>query len=181
MGADFRHYDYNSNFVYNYNDYSADGSPLINVWNPSSSYQGFTPCFTWNHAGCDLKGWIYNTSYFQQGIYFQDQVKWKRLSILLGGWQDWVNIKYNNNSYFTNENDDNVKKLLSNNAGREPHQPKQAFTWRVGLVYQFDFGLAPYFSYSTSFIPQIGSTDYQALVCTIDWKTIGSRRQIQGS
>ncbi|MBS0222733.1 MAG: TonB-dependent receptor [Proteobacteria bacterium] len=35
-------------------------------------------------------------------------------------------------------------------------QSDAKLTWRAGMVYQFDFGLAPYFSYSTSFQPTIG-------------------------
>lgn len=67
--------------------------------------------------------------YWQDGIYFQDQIKWKRVRVTLAGRQDW-------NGYgdiFT-----------------------RPFTWNAGINYVFDFGLAPYFMYSTSFMPQTG-------------------------
>ncbi|GEB38838.1 ferrichrome receptor FiuA [Gluconacetobacter liquefaciens] len=65
----------------------------------------------------------------QEGIYFQDQFQWKGLNIMLGGREDW------NNWY---------------------DQFQRAFTWHAGASYELPFGLAPYFSYATSFNPQSG-------------------------
>ncbi|WP_167400167.1 TonB-dependent siderophore receptor [Novacetimonas maltaceti] len=48
--------------------------------------------------------------------------------------------------------------LVSKSTNNNP-QPQHAFTWRSGIIYNLKFGLSPYFSYSTSFIPQT-STDY---------------------
>ncbi|MCP1213986.1 TonB-dependent siderophore receptor [Acetobacter okinawensis] len=152
VGSDFRQYNYNSNWEIDGNE------PTLSVYNPEYSY---SPCFSWNKSGCQLNGYVYNASYFQEGVYFQDQIKWKGLSILLGGRQDWVNMKYTGDRGYTNQNSDNVKTLSYDDTKSDPKQPQSAFTWRAGIVYQFKFGLAPYFSYSTSFIPQIGSTDYQ--------------------
>ncbi|WP_257006375.1 TonB-dependent siderophore receptor [Acetobacter syzygii] len=149
VGSDFRQYKYNSNYMIDNNE------PTLDVYNTRYDY---SPCFTWNHGGCQLNGYVYNSSYFQEGVYFQDQIKWKGLSILLGGREDWVNFKIKDNKSYTNQNTDNVKTLLSDNT--KTPEPAHAFTWRAGLVYQFKFGLAPYFSYSTSFIPQI-SRNYQ--------------------
>lgn len=149
VGSDFRQYNYNSNYMVDKNE------PSVNIYNPVYNY---TPCFTWNHAGCQLNGYIYNASYFQEGVYFQDQIKWKGLSILIGGRQDWVNMKYDTDNSYTNRNASNVKTLTSST---DKAQPQSAFTWRAGIIYKFNFGLSPYFSYSTSFVPQIGSTDYQ--------------------
>ncbi|MGY6768875.1 TonB-dependent siderophore receptor [Komagataeibacter sp. NFXK3] len=152
VGSDFRQYNYNSQYSYDYTS-----NPSVNLYRPNYSY---SPCFTWNHAGCQLTGAVYNSIYFQEGIYFQDQIKWKRLSILLGGRQDWVNMKYKADSTSTNENTENVK-VSQDYLSTDKPQPQSAFTWRSGLIYNFNFGLAPYFSYSTSFVPQIGSTNYQ--------------------
>ncbi|MBS0989456.1 TonB-dependent siderophore receptor [Acetobacter okinawensis] len=152
VGSDFRQYNYNSNWEIDGNE------PTLGVYNPEYIY---SPCFSWNKSGCQLNGYVYNASYFQEGVYFQDQIKWKGLSILLGGRQDWVNMKYTGDRGYTNQNSDNVKTLSYDDTKSDPKQPQSAFTWRAGIVYQFKFGLAPYFSYSTSFIPQIGSTDYQ--------------------
>ncbi|RDI39335.1 iron complex outermembrane receptor protein [Gluconacetobacter liquefaciens] len=152
IGSDFRKYNYNSHYLYDYTT-----TPSVNVDNPSYSY---TPCYSWAHAGCQIMGSLYNTQYFQEGVYFQDQIKWKRLSILVGGRQDWVNMKYTGDSTSSNQNVNNVKTTQDYLSTDKP-QPQSAFTWRAGIIYNFDFGLAPYFSYATSFIPQIGQTDYQ--------------------
>lgn len=103
-------------------------------------------------------GAVYNSSYFQEGVYFQDQMKWKGLSILSGGREDWVNYQLGANESYGNENARNIKTLT----GSKPwaSQSQYAFTLRSGLIYQFKFGLSPYFSYSTSFIPQAGSRNY---------------------
>lgn len=150
IGSDFRQYNYNSHYSYDYTS-----TPSVNVYNPSYAY---SPCFTWDHAGCQITGAEYNTKYFQEGVYFQDQIKWKGLSILIGGREDWVNYQLGTNKSFSNENTNNVKTLVSSKPWAP--QPQHAFTWRGGLIYQFKFGLAPYFSYSTSFIPQAGSRNY---------------------
>lgn len=83
----------------------------------------------------------------QAGLYAQDQIDIKHWSILLGLREDWAGLNFK--SYTTN-------KTVYNQFSR-------AFTWRAGLVYHFDNGLAPYFSYSTSFMPQEGS-DYNGKV-----------------
>ncbi|MGK6320329.1 TonB-dependent siderophore receptor [Sphingomonas sp. DT-204] len=76
----------------------------------------------------------------QLGIYFQDHIKlWKRLVILAGGRRDWV---------------DNRTRVYSTRALTFAHD--SAWTGRVGAVYLFDGGIAPYASYSQSFQPQSG-------------------------
>ncbi|MFT9315967.1 TonB-dependent siderophore receptor [Acetobacter orientalis] len=82
---------------------------------------------------------VYTSTQSQQnGVYFQDQLKFNRLRVTLGGRQDWawddtLNI-LTKKRYMTRSN---------------------AFTWRAGGVYLFDNGLAPYFSYAQSFQPQV--------------------------
>lgn len=78
----------------------------------------------------------------QIGLYAQDQItideKWV---LLLGGRYDMARADTTNRlTGLVTKTDDN------------------AFTGRVGLVYLFDNGLAPYVSYSTSFQPQSGTT-----------------------
>lgn len=152
VGSDFRQYNYNSNYMID------DNEPIVGIYDRNYNY---TPCFTWNNAGCENRGFTYGTSYFQEGVYFQDQIKWKNLSIFIGGRQDWVNMKYTSDSAYSNENTNNTKELTNNYLTSDKPQPQSAFTWRAGIIYKFNFGLSPYFSYSTSFVPQIGSTDYQ--------------------
>ncbi len=74
----------------------------------------------------------------QTGIYLQDQIKFDdHWLLLLGGRHDWAN-----------------QDQKASAPGQDPtHQSNEATTWRAGLVYQADNGLAPYISYSESFFP----------------------------
>ncbi|MFT8551079.1 MAG: TonB-dependent siderophore receptor [Acetobacter okinawensis] len=147
VGSDFRSFDNN------FSSQTDTTDTIINVYNPGTS--SYTPCYNINsNSGClnTLTREKYN--YFQEGVYFQDQIKWRGLSVIAGGRQDWVNTTTSAISY------DNTSNIKIADGPDHTKQPQSAFTWRAGLVYQFNFGLAPYFSYSTSFVPQ-SSTDYQ--------------------
>ena len=79
----------------------------------------------------------------QAGLYLQDQVKFDRKWVLLlGGREDYANTATHNWI-----------------AGAESHQDDHKFSGRVGAVYLSDIGLAPYVSYSESFLPSVG-TDF---------------------
>lgn len=73
------------------------------------------------------------------GVYFQDQIKWRRWVLTAGGRQDWS---------VTTQND-----LIG---GTQQTQSDHAFSGRVGVTYLGVYGLAPYVSYSTSFNPLLG-------------------------
>ncbi|PUA75330.1 TonB-dependent siderophore receptor [Burkholderia sp. AU29985] len=73
------------------------------------------------------------------GLYAQDQIKWNRWTLTLGGREDWVNMRQDDRA-----------------AGTSTKADVTAFTGRVGLTYQGDYGLSPYVSYATSFNPLIG-------------------------
>lgn len=80
----------------------------------------------------------------QTGVYIQDQMKIaERLIISLGGRYDWASTTTTNHLN-----------------GAVTRQSDGAATWRVGAVYLFDNGIAPYASYSTSFFPQSGTDFY---------------------
>lgn len=85
---------------------------------------------------------VVNASYQleQTGIYFQDQIRLDDWVLTGGLRQDWTTSITNNRL-----------------AGRKTTQDDDALTGRIGLLYTFDFGLSPYFSYSTSFVPSVGS------------------------
>ncbi|SDC85570.1 iron complex outermembrane recepter protein [Bradyrhizobium brasilense] len=72
----------------------------------------------------------------QAGLYLQDQIRLGRLSFLLGGRQDFVTTDLDNNLAKTSTSTD-----------------ASAFTGRAAVMYNFDNGIAPYFSYSESFLP----------------------------
>jgi iron complex outermembrane receptor protein len=73
----------------------------------------------------------------QTGLYLQDQLKFDNFVFVLGGRYDWSDID-------------------TSDAALAPYKfaaKDEAFSWRAGLLYNFDNGLAPYASYSTSFEP----------------------------
>ncbi|QTW19989.1 TonB-dependent siderophore receptor [Comamonas kerstersii] len=79
------------------------------------------------------------------GLYLQDQMKWQGWSFTLGGRFDRARA--------TNDN-----KL----ANSFTEQTLSKFTWRAGVIRNFDSGLAPYASYATSFDPSVTANPYGA-------------------
>jgi len=77
----------------------------------------------------------------QAGLYAQDQVRWDKWLLTLGLRHDWASTS---------------STTATNYGDTVQDQDDHAFTYRVGLTYLFDNGLAPYASYSTSFEPVIG-------------------------
>lgn len=75
----------------------------------------------------------------QVGLYAQDQIKLDHWSLLIGGRQDWTD----------GTDEDRFDHTTAS-------QSNDAFTWRAGLTYLFDIGIAPYFSYAKSFQPTSG-------------------------
>lgn len=86
-------------------------------------------------------GPLYQDTYLTQGqvgFYLQDQIKWDQFTLILSGRNDWVNLVNNDRLYTPVSRRDSK------------------FSGRAGLIYNFDNGLAPYASYSTSYNPIIG-------------------------
>ncbi|WP_144632306.1 TonB-dependent siderophore receptor [Bordetella genomosp. 13] len=77
----------------------------------------------------------------QMGLYLQDQIKLDRWMLTLGGRQDWA--RATRQDYL---------------AGQTTRTQDDAFTGRAGVAYLFGNGLTPYASYSTSFLPQSGTS-----------------------
>ena len=76
----------------------------------------------------------------QVGVYLQNQMKvFDKLVLVLSGRHDWA----------TSETVDRL-------AQTSVTQDDRKLTGRAGLLYLFDVGLAPYFSYSESFVPALG-------------------------
>ncbi|MET3601007.1 TonB-dependent siderophore receptor [Martelella mangrovi] len=78
----------------------------------------------------------------QLGLYAQDQIEWDNFVWTLGGRYDWADTK-------TRTRNASGDATVDQNDGK--------FTWRTGLVYNFDNGISPYAGYSTSFNPQSGT------------------------
>jgi iron complex outermembrane receptor protein len=102
---------------------------LFDVYNPV--YGGPLPLTPFSAAS-------YEQKMSQTGVYLQDQLKIDKWVFVLGGRYDWA----------SNQKDD-----------RDPQTQKdEKFSGRAGIVYLFDNGLAPYASYSESFLPVMGVT-----------------------
>lgn len=78
----------------------------------------------------------------QIGLYAEDQMEWNNFVFSLGGRYDWANT------------DTRTRTSVADN---QVDQRDGKFTWRAGLVYNFDNGLSPYAGYSTSFNPASGT------------------------
>ncbi|MDE1150512.1 MAG: TonB-dependent siderophore receptor [Azospirillaceae bacterium] len=112
------------------------GIPGIDVFSPTYGYAVSDPPV----------GYSALTTIEQVGIYAQDQIRWDKWVLMISGRQDWANGSYND-------------RLAETTTTQADH----AFTWRVGLVYTADNGLAPYASYAKSFNPttaEASGTDY---------------------
>lgn len=82
----------------------------------------------------------------QVGVYLQDQIAIGRLQLIASGRFDWYDQTTRN------------KKVAAGAVGAATFLSQNAFTARLGALYEFEFGLSPYFSYSESFEPQAGTT-----------------------
>lgn len=86
-------------------------------------------------------GPLYQNAYLSQGmagLYLQDQIKLDRLTVVLSGRQDWVDL------------------VNQNRMGSDQSREDSKFSGRVGAIYNFDNGVAPYVSYMTGYNPIIG-------------------------
>ncbi|MES0808392.1 TonB-dependent siderophore receptor [Roseibium sp. SCPC15] len=81
------------------------------------------------------------TTAWQLGLYMQDQIELDNLTVSLGGRYDWAGTEVDQYS------------------GDGSSYYDGAFSGRVGAIYNFDSGISPYASYSTSFEPSL-ETDH---------------------
>jgi len=77
----------------------------------------------------------------QTGLYAQDQLEWNRWVLTLGSRYDFATTS-----------------ALNRSGDTTASKNDQQFTWRGGVNYVFDNGIAPYVSYSESFLPTSGTT-----------------------
>lgn len=111
---------------------SAYGSAdSLSLTNPQFGNDSYTITFPY----------LYLNRQEQTGLYVQEQGEWNQWLLTLGSRYDWAKTSaYNRTNSVTNEQTDGQ------------------FTWRGGLNYLFDNGITPYFSYSESFEPNLGTT-----------------------
>lgn len=114
--------------------------PTLNLFNPV--YRGTLPSFDLTVLS---SGYI-NTygKRTQVGLYLQDQIAIGRLQLIASGRFDWYDQTTRN------------KKLTEGQRGAATFLSQSAFTARLGALYEFEFGVSPYVSYSESFEPQAG-------------------------
>lgn len=74
----------------------------------------------------------------QLGFYLQDQIK-------LGGWNLLLGLRH-----------DTARQITTTPAGAKTKKKDTATTYRAGLLYEFQGGIAPYISYAESFLPVAG-------------------------
>lgn len=79
------------------------------------------------------------------GVYLQDQIKWGRWGLTLGGRFDRIHTT----------NDNQLGKTYTD-------QKLSKATWRAALMHSFDSGVAPYASYATSFDPSVMANPFGA-------------------
>lgn len=72
----------------------------------------------------------------QIGLYLQDQIEFGKLNLLAGLRYDFADTEIQDN-------------LAGSNQDYDDHE----LSWRAGAIYNFDNGISPYASYSTSFEP----------------------------
>ncbi|WP_029966905.1 TonB-dependent siderophore receptor [Paraburkholderia sp. RCC_158] len=110
-------------------------APYLNLYKPA-----YTPVTTAIFSGPTSLGHTdAHTTASTLATYAQDQIKARRWTLTLGGREDWVDMRQDDR-----DNNSQIKQNVS------------AFSGRVGLTYEGDYGLSPYASYSTSFNPVIG-------------------------
>jgi iron complex outermembrane receptor protein len=151
FGYDYQHIDQRATSYYLF------GVSDLNIYNPVYG-QATIP------TGAP---YLNNNSLLQQhGLYAQDQIKYRgHLIFTLGGRQDFA------------KND--ITSFLSS-TGNFSHLDEK-FTGRVGVSYLTDFGIAPYFAYSTSFLPNSGTYVYSPTTGLSTTPAVPSdARQIEG-
>ncbi|WP_415844960.1 TonB-dependent siderophore receptor [Stutzerimonas zhaodongensis] len=127
LGASFDRTSFNQ-------DWSAGPAPSIDVFNPVWTREPTTP-FTIQNSQLDQQ---------MTGLYSQIQSKYENWILLLGGRFDSVDSQYRNKRDATSP---------VSNVESDLDYTDRDFTWQTGVMYQFDNGLSPYVSYSTSFVP----------------------------
>ncbi len=115
--------------------------PNLNLFRPA--YGGALPSFDLTVLS---SGYV-NTygKRTQVGVYLQDQIAIGRLQLIASGRFDWYDQTTRN------------KRVAAGGNGAATFLSQNAFTARLGALYEFEFGLSPYFSFSESFEPQTGS------------------------
>ncbi|MFT9315814.1 MAG: TonB-dependent siderophore receptor [Acetobacter orientalis] len=119
-------------------DYMQQSASEVGLYGSAESMDVLHP--NYHMAYPTLSPWInYQTDSHQIGVYGQDEIRYKGLVLTGSLRNDWYRSNQLNRA-----NNETTK------------QAPSQITWRASGLYHFNFGLAPYISYSTSFQPQSG-------------------------
>jgi iron complex outermembrane receptor protein len=124
IGVDYQSLPFDEAYGFNFS------IPTLDMFAPKYGAAISVPTY----AGDDV------VKYHQTGVYGQDQARWKRLALTVGGREDWTHTS-------------GVEVISGVSVGDEA---SHAFTGRAGLVFLAGHGFSPYYSYSTSYQPAIG-------------------------
>jgi len=119
-------------------DYSKSDSTIVSGFASAPPIDVFNPVYA---ATIPALFTYYNTNQpsWQTGAYAQDHLKIGKIVATLSGREDFTNMK--------------TRDRIANTV---VEQSPGKFTGRAGITYVSDRGIAPYFSYSTSFLPTAG-------------------------
>ncbi|MCG3879504.1 TonB-dependent siderophore receptor [Psychrobacter sp. Ps6] len=137
FGAEYQETD--SNAVYY--DAGANGTPNLDLSNPDFSQI--------NKATLPLDAYrqTQDIKQSQLGFYVQDEMKWQDLTIVAG-------LRHDNFESTTQQTDASQGAVYNNETfGNDASET----SGRFAAIYDFDNGLSPFFSYSESFQPVVGS------------------------
>ncbi len=110
------------------------------LFGPAPSIDAFSPVYGQPVATPSIPLLDQTQNLSQTGLYLQDQIRLGRWVLLAGLRHDWA------------DNDTHNRSLNASTTVRD-----EATTGRLGLLYQFNNGFAPYINYSTSFLPTTGT------------------------
>ncbi|MBN8872360.1 MAG: TonB-dependent siderophore receptor [Rhodospirillales bacterium] len=112
--------------------YREGPAPPLNYLNPVYQLVGLAANAPYQQATAQVQN--------QVGLYAQDQIRLDGWSLTLGVREDWLDTQ-----------------TVNNLTGTKVDSANTATSWRGALMYNFANGLAPYFSYTTSFQPTSGT------------------------
>lgn len=119
-------------------DYQHNSADWLYAFAPATSLNVLAPAYD-QPLGSFLTLTNNRQTQSQTGFYAQDQIEAGRLRVTLGIRHDWTDLRTHDKT-----------------SGGDSSQSADKTSYRAGLLYLFDFGLAPYASYATSFEPTIG-------------------------
>ncbi|BAV63092.1 TonB-dependent siderophore receptor [Sphingobium cloacae] len=122
-------------------DYIRRTTNVLSIDAPASGIDLYDPVYGQSIAPVYGAPFQTRQTNHQTGLYFQDQIRSGGWVLTIGGRQDWAR-----------------QRTLNIGTGVLTKQKDKAFSGRAGLTYIFPNGLAPYASYSESFLPVSGTT-----------------------